>query len=215
MPFDDEIHDDELAFLASATLLIGDLKAISDFGSRIRGLVSGYWRGDIDEFSFVSSMVDAVTRGITQAWGEGAASCGISPSEFSQRERISLLFAIATASGPVVGFARQIAANTRAMGAKLAPHLSRAALWTNQYNSAKSQAQTMACADAKMAWRLGPTERHCTSCLNYDGRVYRASTWAKWGIRPQMRSLRCGGWRCLCTLSVTTAPLNRGRPPGP
>jgi len=66
-------------------------------------------------------------------------------------------------------------------------------VWWNSYHRVQNMARQLAAGDRPMEWVLGPTE-HCTSCSNYAGRVYRASTWLKYGIRPQMPSLECGGF---------------------
>ena len=70
-------------------------------------------------------------------------------------------------------------------------------------------ARTMADANQKLVWGLGPTE-HCRTCLKLDGKVKRAEVWAAANIRPQSPDLACGGWRCQCTLEPTDAPASPG-----
>ncbi|RLC88775.1 MAG: hypothetical protein DRJ03_01620 [Chloroflexi bacterium] len=55
---------------------------------------------------------------------------------------------------------------------------------------------------------------NCIDCLNYSGRVYRASIWAKYDIRPQHPNLACHGYNCKCHFEVTTENAWPGRPPG-
>lgn len=87
-------------------------------------------------------------------------------------------------------------------------------LWWNAYHRVSTEAKQQAAGDRPMIWSLGPTKENCRDCLNYNGRVYRASTWGKWDIRPQSPRLACHGVNCLCRLRVTTEPITPGRPPG-
>lgn len=90
----------------------------------------------------------------------------------------------------------------------------RGELWINRYNAVKAQAQLMAKDNPKLRWGVGPTE-HCSDCATYDGRVYRASTWARYGISPQSRRLACKGYKCQCNFTETSDPCMPGRPPSP
>lgn len=80
--------------LLNKSMIVAELainrKSIEDFGRRLRGLTRGLWAGEIDRFTFVDSMNDAIQRGFNQAWTEGARSCGIEPTERSQDEEIKL-----------------------------------------------------------------------------------------------------------------------------
>lgn len=202
----------ELAELSEQTKQSG---READFGRRIRGLVRGLWAGEIDEFAFVDSMITIVERGITWAWEEGASVCGISPADFSGEERQRIQLRVAETYSPVVNFAGEIVRGNRATGGKLRTHLNRAAMWSNRYAAVKHEAQLLACADQKLMWVWNPMKEHCSDCENYNGRVYRASVWAKYNIQPQMRALQCGGWRCGCNLTPTNDPVTPGRPPSP
>lgn len=88
----------------------------------------------------------------------------------------------------------------------------RSQMWCNRWNDALNQGRLLGAKDQKLMWHLGPTE-HCSDCLSYDGRVYRASTWARWDIRPQHSSLACHGYNCQCRLVSTDSPITPGRPP--
>jgi len=180
---------------------------------RIRGLVRGLWAGEIDEPTFIESMMRAVERGVETAWRNGAAQCGISMEDLSEAERAEMERVKQETYAPVATFARQIMEGNRESGTRLRVHLQRAALWTNRFSAAFARAQQMACADKKLKWVLGRTEQHCVDCLRLAGRVYRASTWAKYNIQPQSKLLSCGGWRCDCRFEVTDEPVTPGRPP--
>jgi hypothetical protein len=89
---------------------------------------------------------------------------------------------------------------------------SRLPMWINRYTEVVNTAKTMACANQKLMWTLGPTE-HCSSCLKLEGKVKRGKFWQESGVLPQSRQLECGGFRCQCSLQPTDAPLSRGSLP--
>lgn len=204
---------DSLRDLARLAGLAEEAKSLADYGRRVRGMVRGLWAGVIDKRQFMDGMLDVVDHSITIAFRAGAQECGILPDEFSDAERQLLNDSITATIKPVEDFADQIIRANRASGGLLRSHLPRARLWINRYNAVRSEAQAVACADQKLTWHLGATEEHCTDCLNADGRTYRASTWAKYGWKPQSFDLECGGWNCDCRFEVTDAPVTPGRPP--
>jgi hypothetical protein len=89
---------------------------------------------------------------------------------------------------------------------------SRIPMWVNRYTEVVNTAKTMAGADRKLKWVLGPTE-HCSSCLKLAGKVKRGSFWQASGIQPQSSSLACGGFNCKCSLQPTTDRASAGRLP--
>ena len=95
---------------------------------------------------------------------------------------------------------------------KLRTAMSRIPMWANRYREVMNTAKTMAGADRKLKWTLGPTE-HCESCSKLAGKVKRGSFWIASGIQPQSRALACGGWACQCFLSPTTERASPGRLP--
>ena len=187
-------------------------KSESDFGRRVRGLARGLWGGTVDWLQFADSLAEALYRGYEQAWREGADRCGITPAERSDQERIVLQREITADLGRIRPFGDWIVAHSQAKEVKLAVVLSRAEIWTHRYVSIMSLAQVTACADAKLVWHLGSTHEHCTDCLTYNGKVFRASIWRKYAAIPQSHSLECGGWRCECSLRPTRAPVTPGHP---
>lgn len=187
---------------------------IDSYRSNLRSLVRGLWGAKMGMAQFVASMTDSVERGIMTAWKEGAARAGVAEDELTTKETDARMAFMWAQWSQIPGFATAIEAGSKANKGKLTPQLARVDLWVNQYNAAATEAQMMAKADQKLLWVLGPTEEHCPDCAKYAGRVYRASTWLKYGIRPQSLKLACHGYRCLCTTVPTDAPANKGRPPG-
>jgi len=186
---------------------------IDSYRSELRSLVRGLWAGVIKLGDFIGDALSAIDRAGTAAWNEGAARAGIKPDELSDEERFERERFYWDHYIRVPNFARDIEAGSKANGGKLETQLARVELWVNQYNGVVVKAQMMANADQKLEWVLGPTEEHCRDCATYAGRVYRASTWMRYGIQPQSPQLACHGFRCQCRLEPTDAPANKGRPP--
>jgi hypothetical protein len=162
-------------------------------------------------------MTSTVWRGYESAWAEGAAQCGMSPSDRTRAEQGRLDQIVNQDLGHVPGLADFITRNSKENGGLLGKSLSRAEMWSNRYNFVVGVAQQVSCADQKYMWGVGPTD-HCHDCAIYDGRIYRGSTWAAVGAQPQSRNLACRGYRCQCALVLVTSPTIRawpGRPPRP
>ena len=199
--------------LSQINALLDHTKSISDFRLSVRAAVRGLWNGEFSTFYFVDTMRAAIERNLKRAWVAGAAECGIKEDELSDGEIAARDRLIDSQFPYLLGFAGDIEENSKASGGLLGPHLERAEMWVRKYDEAKNQANVMACGDKKLKWIYGDTE-HCEDCNKLNGKVYRASIWAKYGIRPQSKSLACGGWRCKCTLQPTGEPATKGRPPG-
>ena len=186
----------------------------ANFRASMRSAVRALWAGIWGDSEFIGAMGSDIERAYPKAWLEGASVCGIkSLDELTIEEQNALREATYAQFAYIPPFADDIVANSKANGGKLAPLLKRVDLWVNGYRAVVAKARLMACADRKLVWRLGPTIERCHDCLTYNGRVYRGSVWAKYKIAPQSRSLACHGFNCKCTLSVTDAPANKGRPP--
>lgn len=188
-------------------------KSEDDYGRRVRGLAHGLWAGTIDWLQFSDSMADAVFRGYEQAWAEGAGRCGITRADRSEQEAYALQREIATDLGRVRLYADWIDKHSKEGGFKEGPVLDRAALWTNRYNGIATLAQVSACADQKLMWRYSSgVLNHCSDCSTYNGKVYRATVWNRYGAIPQSHFLECRGFKCGCVLEPTNAPVTPGFP---
>lgn len=181
------------------------------YRSRIRSAARGLWVGALDYDQFYDDLwAITIPGGITAAWYEGAAECGILPSELTAEEKQAMGTFIWQQQQHIDSFATFIMDNSKARGGKLSHVMGRVETWANRYNEAKHLAMGMACGDQKLVWQLGPTKVHCGTCLKMNGKVKRASQWDRAGVRPQSPELECGGWRCLCTLNPTDAPMSMG-----
>ena len=194
-----------------------------DFGRSIRAAARGLLKGIFDEFQFIDTMISTVMRGLTRAFKEGLKQAGATPGDLDTPaflpERLALDSMINQNLGSLFSFSGYIHQRKEKYydeGKKqlaLTQVFNRALLWTNQYDKARTLAQTMASGDTKMLWTRGPTSDACRTCLKFDGRVYRASTWTKHGALPKVQALCCHGYNCLCTLTPTGLPMTKGRFP--
>lgn len=193
------------------------LKAVDtrrrDYSRGVRSQVYSLWRGYSDTSGFIHTMVYSIERNIMLAWAEGAKSCGISEDELTVEEISARRNLINSQYPYLVDFADAIVQGSRENKGKLAPLYRRAELWINRVDEARNMAKQMACRDQKLKWVMNPLKEHCADCLHLNGRIYRASTWKKYDIHPQMRSLACHGYQCGCSFIPTDEPATRGKPP--
>lgn len=188
-------------------------ETIDTYRRMIRSAVRGYWNGSLTYSDFFDAMISNIEIGITQAWVEGAKECGIAVGELTDEEQTELRRAKNYERLWIGGFADAIEAGSKANKGKLAPLYSRAEIWIGRYEGVVSKARTMACADRKLEWVLGPTDKSCGSCQKLAGKVKRGSYWYEKGILPRVHDapyLECKGFRCLCQLLPTDKPMSKG-----
>ena len=182
-------------------------------GRDVRGIFRALWAGTSDAEFALDLMNDTVRLGLTRAFVEGTALCGIAPTEWSPEEKDALRDAIYNEQSriwPALMFAEE---NSKANGGKWGTTAARAAVWVNRYRDVANMAKVMACADKKLEWVLGPTKEKCSSCLKLAGKIKRASYWDRMGIRPQNPPnpvLECQGYNCLCDFRVTDLHMSPG-----
>ena len=192
-------------------------RSFADYARGIRAAIYGLWSGQIDLFNFVDSMIASLEIGVRRAWYEGAAQCEIKPEELTLDELDAMRFLVNSNVNYVMRLATDIQAADKSKKGKLRPFIQRGQLWINLYNQASNQARQMACGDKKMKWVIGSTIKvHCSTCLKLSNRVYRASIWKKYDIRPQDTrpgKLDCKGFKCGCSFQPTDEPATPGFPP--
>jgi len=184
-----------------------------NFGLGVRSAARGLWRGETGLADFLVQLNGSIVRWYEVAWREGAKACGVLPEDRTLEEQVLLDQHVGTAQQRVMDLGRFVEANSKANGGKWGSLLPRLSIWSNRYEEVKAQAQQVSCKDQKLMWVINPEKESCSSCIKLNGRVYRASIWAKYKIRPKMRELDCGGWLCGCIFQVTTEPVTPGRPP--
>jgi hypothetical protein len=149
----------------------------------------------------------------TRAWEDGAAECGVKPTELTQEERDRLEEEIWSELSHTGKFADAIVAGSKANGGKLGKLTGRIPMWVNRYQGVRYLAKIYACGDQKLMWVMNPVKEHCEDCLMLNGRIYRASLWKESGWEPRSRDLACRGYKCGCELVNTDLPATPGRPP--
>src|SRR3990172_9709708 len=196
-----------MKFSATNLDALGTRLSLSSFEATLRSLIRQLWNGEIDEQNFQFSMQAAIADGYDRAWRAGESKCGIAPEDRTGEEDRLKRTMTAEAMDRIRDLAIFVLQHTQS---PLSTILNRADIWTNGYNRMMEQAQALACGDQKFRWELGDTEKHCKSCLRYNGKVHRGSTWHAAGALPQSHSLECGGFLCDCRLVPTDAPASSG-----
>lgn len=180
------------------------------YAAEIRALTRGLWSGAYDYNQAYELMMFNIRAGLTSAWHNGMKEVGLQPSDMTPEEKMQLEQIIYNEFSHIDGFLTAIEAGSKANGGKLGPLFNRATLWINRYQDVQNQAKQTAQNDPKLLWVLGATDAHCGSCTKLAGKIKRASTWKRYGIRPQSSELECKGFNCLCVLQPTDGPLSKG-----
>lgn len=211
-PADDDLEPVEDA---EAQVVMGGEKAYNDevrvpFQDRLLQLVMN----DTDPRFELAARIDdlfyaygtaAYLRGVNDGGAKGiVAAAQLEPEE--QRDMNTLLRTYAS-------YAIDLAMGIQE--APLAERQHRVYLWANKGLDSLYNAGLLAGnLNAAYEWIYGDTD-HCEDCLKYNGRVYRAKTWKKYGIQPRESTLKCKGFNCQCRLEKTDKPILPGRPPLP
>lgn len=178
-----------------------------------RNYVRGLWNGAIDKEQFIDNARTLINRRLMQAWLEGAAKCGITEEDLTDKEYRALGEMVKNEIGFLDGLTDAIVKNSKKNDGSLEPLFTRVERWVGRYDEAKARGEAMACADQKALFELGPTENHCRTCTGFNGRVYRFSTWNKYeAIPPHNWNFECRGG-CQCRLTPTDKPITKGKFP--
>jgi len=182
----------------------------ASYRAEIRGITRGLWTGAYDYDQAFELMMFNIRAGLTNAWHNGMREVGLQPTDMTAEERTQLERVIFDEFTHVDGFLTAIEQGSKANGGKLRPLMARADLWINRYKDVQNQAKQAAQNDPKLKWVVDPAKESCTDCLALNDKVKRASVWKRYGYRPQMPDLECGGWACGCILQPTNEPLSKG-----
>ena len=198
------------------TLTIDALKTVAYFTRVLRRAVLNFYRMDIDAFDFIDIMARLIEDQFTRAWNQGARAVGFDPAQMTAADQAELMAKINAQADHVLNFAQDIE-NASIQNTSIEPLYARVDLWANRYdevvNDAKIYFAKRSPEEIRLVWRLGATERHCSTCAALDGIVATAAEWEASGYRPQHAPnplLECGGWRCDCRLEQTDAELTPG-----
>lgn len=186
-------------------------KSYDTYLASIRANIRGLYRDQLSLFQFVDGMVVSIERHLNQAWNSGAADCGFKPNEFSQADIAVRDNYINNQLRYIIGLGSDIQLDRNTI--RIGEMWSRAEMWANRWYEMQALANQTMCADQKKQWVWNPAKEHCVDCRAMNGRVYRNSTWARYGIRPGSANLNCFGGHCGCEFRNTNLPITPGKPP--
>jgi hypothetical protein len=192
------------------------VKTIGHFRRVLRSAVLNFYRGDTDAFEFLDTTIALVEDQFRRAWNEGMREIGLDPKNdmIPAWERV-LTKRINQDLNHLLGYATDIE-QARIEETPIDPLYNRVELWVNRYNEVKNLAKVTTGNKIKLEWKLGKTERHCTTCATLDGVVDYSFSWEASGYKPQAAPnpmLECGGWLCDCSLVPTNKRRTRGGVP--
>lgn len=175
-------------------------------------LSRGVWLEQLSTLEGADALFSAIGRGYEQAFTEGQKACGVKANERTEEESAELTQLIGDNYQYVGRYIEWIASHNKSTGSPFEMIKARAQEWIARYTYIETIAREMACANQKEVWIIDGGE-HCCDCLRMNGRVYRNSTWRKYGIEPQSPNLACFGGHCKCKRVTTDLPITKGRPP--
>jgi len=201
--------------LANAVRIVTEAMKTQSYYKRVLNrAVLQFYRGDVDAFSFIDTMIRLIDDQFRRAWNEGARAVGYDPEDMTQDDLFVLLERQEQEKEYILNFASGIE-SARLNDQSVKPFQNRAAMWANRYNEIRDWAKSYFGGQARLEWVLGPTE-HCESCLALEGTVAPAYQWEEAraaGIYPKSKRLQCGGYNCQCSLQATAKPLTPGNIP--
>jgi hypothetical protein len=185
----------------------------SDYRAELALIALAVWNGELNQTEAESRMEAAVTDNFRQAWIDGAEEGGVSESELTIDEEDALQQRTKEELAFVAAYVLWLMSHRQEDGTEAASVINRAEQWANRWLEVLTQGRGMAASDRKEKWVWDPTKEHCNDCRRLNGRVYRNSTWERWGIYPRSSRLECFGAHCGCERIPTDEPITPGRPP--
>jgi hypothetical protein len=180
------------------------LKTVEYFQATMERLIQSVYDGNLGG-EFIGIVEDLVLGQISQAYEQAWQDDG-NPLPVPEYLRDASQAMVLEQQSHVENLYRDII-DARVDKTPVEPLLSRAALWSNQYNSAYNDAVLKIAAEngARLQWIYGDTD-HCPECEALNGIVAYAREWDELNVHPQQPPndlITCGGWRCQCALVPT------------
>lgn len=159
---------------------------------------SNLYNDKITVNEFDSTLATLIYNQLFAAWREGMVNVGLDPRKDFTQEMSDIVSEIAAEE---VGYLRDFALDIVAARANenLTGITARVEMWANRYLDVVNRSEIFCKPNDLFQWRLGATEKHCTDCAGYAGRIMTGREWAK-EKRPQGRDLACHGYNCDCEL---------------
>jgi hypothetical protein len=176
----------------------------ADFMERtIRRYILAVYRGQLG-FEFLDLMASLIEQQFTRAYNQALREEGVEMDAQFQSHLDNLVIN----QFPFVDGLFDDILQAVVDESPVEPLLSRADLWANRYNEVVNEAHLEIARrfGGKLVWRMGATEKHCTTCAALNGLVAFGVDWDASGLHPQNAPnglLECGGWRCDCSLEPT------------
>lgn len=180
-----------------------------DYKASLRAAMRALWMDVMSVQQFTTALMDAVDRGLNNAYQEGLKKAGLVPSEATPAE-YAILYEEIFNNVSRVGDLADYIASVRDSGGKWASIENRLDMWAGRYGALRTRVEAQAAGDKKKQWILGRTEEHCRTCYGVAGRVYRNSTWLASDCIPRSQSLCCHGFNCDCSLVETDVRITPG-----
>lgn len=193
---------------------IGDIEmktldsATARYRKSLRAITRSYFSGDVSRATFEQAVGDAIRVDSELVFDQGLQEGGASIDEISEQEQDYLNEWIDAQLGFIGGLADALEA---AKGDKAAQRAfyDRLDMWVDSMRTLGMTGKGFASADQLGKWKLGATEKHCSTCSKLDsGAPHRVSWFLKRGYIPRQNgseTLECGGWKCDCSIeSVKT-----------
>lgn len=141
-----------------------------------------------------------------KAYLDGLTDGGVIQTTLEPEEKQQLVAWITKQSPFITQIGQQIKD-----GLEITDTESRAEMWANKSLEDMRYAGILSAnANGMYLFSLGTTEEHCKTCLRLDGQVHRFKDWVRRDLLPKSDKLACGGWKCDCGITGTTARA-RGR----
>ena len=187
----------------------GEFKTEGSFNRHLWTAALGFFRDEINAFTFIDIFVNEIENQLTRAWHEGARSVEVEPDDMTEADNLHLEAIINSEYDHVLGLAQAIE-DAKLSGISLdafrVRFRSRIDLWSARYREVVNEARIWFGGKKRLIWVLGRTEQHCQTCSALNGVVAWAEEWDQSLLRPQHppnEFLECGGWRCDCSLNPT------------
>jgi len=196
--------------LTAKMLQLAAAKSYEQYRARLWGAMVRLYNGGRDG-DFIGSFARTIDEQLTVAWNEGADDVGVSPDEMTAEDMVILNAIIDNENNFIEGVVGEITtarANQEYTREQFDKQWgARVDLWAQRYPEVVNRAHMHFGSKQRLEWRLGATEKHCTTCARLNGIVAFGYEWDEARIHPQMppnEMLECAGWRCDCSLEPTT-----------
>lgn len=182
----------------------------AEYRQSLRAPMYALWQNVASLEQFTDMMMNAIDRGMTNAYREGLKRAGLAPDEASPAEVNLYHEEIWTNVSSIGNLAQFIQDHSKDRGGSWASVENRLNMWAGRYGALRTRVEAVAAGDKKKQWILGRTEKHCRTCYGVAGRVYRNSTWSANNCLPRSQALCCNGFNCDCMLVDTDVRMTPG-----